>query len=192
LGRASDVDALDVGCGPGETDRFLDGSFSSLHGVDISNGMIRQAAARNPWVNYRHYAEGEPLPYEDRSFDLAFAICVLHHVPPSGWDRFVSEMARVTRPGGLVALFEHNPWNPLTRKAVRNCSFDEDAVLVRRGLARRLLEGAGLERADSAYIVFFPREGPLLAHAERMLGAVPLGAQYFVAHRRPASLGGSR
>ena len=28
-------------------------------------------------------------------------------------------MSRVTRPGGIVAIFEHNPWNPLTRKAVR-------------------------------------------------------------------------
>jgi SAM-dependent methyltransferase len=184
LGDPSNLEVLDVGCGPGETDAFLEGIFSALHGVDISAGMIEQAGRRNPWASYSSYGEGEALPREDEAFDLTFAISVLHHVRIDQRPGLVAEMARVTRPGGLVTIFEHNPWNPLTRKAVRGCPFDEDAVLLPRRRARQLLEGAGLGPAEAAYITFFPGEGPRLERAERALRWLPLGAQYYVAHRR--------
>jgi hypothetical protein len=93
-------------------------------------------------------------------------------------------MARVTRPGGVVAIFEHNPWNPLTRKAVAGCEFDRDAVLVTRREAERLLRGSGLADVEGSYIVFFPRESPWLQRIEGLLGRVPLGAQHVVSGRR--------
>jgi SAM-dependent methyltransferase len=184
LGDSTRLEALDVGCGPGETDAYLEGTFAALHGVDVSAPMTERAAKRNPWARYSRYAEGDPLPYDDAAFDLAFAVCVFHHVPHNERPRLAAEMARVTRPGGLVVLFEHNPWNPLTRKAVRDCPFDEDAVLVSRREAVSLLDSAPLEPVESAYIIFFPRERPRLSRVERGLRWVPLGAQYYVAHRR--------
>jgi SAM-dependent methyltransferase len=186
IGDPGRLKALDVGCGPGETDAFLEGAFGALHGVDLSAPMVQRAAQRNPWASYSSYGEGEPLPYADGEFDISFAICVLHHVPVEQRAGFAAEMARVTRPGGLVAIYEHNPWNPLTRKAVRDCPFDEDAVLLSRPKARRLLEGADLEADESAFIIFFPKRGPRRERIERSLGRVPLGAQYYVAHRRAA------
>jgi SAM-dependent methyltransferase len=184
LGDPARLEALDVGCGPGETDAFLEGAFSALHGVDLSTSMVERAAGRNPWASYSSYERGEPLPYEDGAFDLSFAICVFHHVPVDQRPALAAEMGRVTRTGGLVAIYEHNPWNPLTRKAVRDCPFDEGAVLLSRPKARKLLAGAGLEPAESAFIIFFPRESPRLERIERRLGRVPLGAQYYVANRR--------
>jgi SAM-dependent methyltransferase len=184
LGEPEQLDVLDVGCGPGETDAFLEGAFGSLSGVDLSSEMADRAASRNPWASYSSYGPGEPLPFEDASFDLTFAICVLHHVPPPDRARFLAEMRRVIRPGGLVAVFEHNPLNPLTRKAVRDCPFDEDAVLLSRGEARRRLADAGLAEVESPFIIFFPREGELRSRVERRLGWLPLGAQYYVAGGR--------
>jgi SAM-dependent methyltransferase len=184
LGDPSRLEALDVGCGVGETDAFLEGAFERLRGVDLSAPMVERAAERNPWAAYSSYRRGDPLPYEDDSFDVSFAICVFHHVPVEERPALVSEMARVTRPGGLVAVFEHNPWNPLTRKAVRDCPFDEDAVLLTRPTARKLLDAAALSPVESAYIIFFPKEGPRLGRLERRLRRVPLGAQYYVAHER--------
>ncbi len=73
--------ALDVGCGVGVTDAHLAGRFAELQGVDTSEEAIRRAAAANPGVLYRAY-DGDRLPYEDETFDLAFAICVMHHVDP--------------------------------------------------------------------------------------------------------------
>lgn len=185
VGDPARLEALDVGCGPGETDSFLEGTFRLLHGVDLIPGMAERAASRNPWAHYSTYGRGDRLPYEDEAFDLTFAICVLHHVPPAKRPELIAEMRRVTRGGGLVAIFEHNPRNPLTRKAVRDCPFDEDAVLLPRAEARRRISAAGLDEVEAPFIIFFPREGRLRSRLERRLGWLPLGAQYYVAGRRP-------
>lgn len=175
---------LDVGCGIGDTDRFLEGRVGRLAGVDVAPKMLESARARNPWAEYRDYDAGEPIPFADESFDVCFAVCVFHHIPRDQRARLVGEMRRVCRRGGLVAIFEHNPLNPLTRRAVRDCPFDDDAVLLRRGEARRLIEGSGMKRVESPFIIFFPRQGERRDGIERRLGWLPLGAQYYVAGRR--------
>jgi SAM-dependent methyltransferase len=183
VGRPDRLALLDVGCGPGETDRFLEGRVGRLAGVDVVPRMVERARQRNPWVEYRAYGEGEPIPYEDGAFDVCFAICVLHHVPRVQRTPLVREMKRICSPGGLIALFEHNPLNPLTRKAVRGCEFDRDAELLGRREAAALLTAAGLA-PRSRYIEFFPRQSRLLRRVEARLGWLPLGAQYVVfAHR---------
>jgi SAM-dependent methyltransferase len=179
LGPPAGLRMLDVGCGVGTTDRFLGGVVGELHGVDTSAEAIERARRTNPGVDYRAYA-GERLPYRDQSFDVAFAICVVHHVPVAQWHAFASEMARVLRPRGIAAIFEHNPHNPLTRRVVSNCVFDEDAVLLRRRRAAGLLRSTGLERCEDRYIAFLPFGGRAVAPVERALGRVPLGAQYYV------------
>lgn len=184
LGDPLSVRALDVGCGPGETDSYLAGRLGDIHGVDISEGVLATARARNPDVTYTSF-DGGSLPYGDSGFDLVFAICVVHHVPPAAWQAFVGEMGRVLRPGGVLVLIEHNPLNPLTRLAVARCEFDDEAVLLGPQTARRLQRGAGLVPAVSRYILFFPWRGALFAALEKPLGRVPLGAQYFAAARRP-------
>ncbi len=184
LGETTDLDVLDVGCGAGETERYLKGSFARLTGVDIAPDPLERAAKANPWASYEHYNAGDPIPFPSASFDLSFAICVLHHVPPPERRWFVAEMARVTRAGGIVAIFEHNPFNPLTRIVVHKCSFDEDAVLLSRRHTMRLLKHEGLRVVAAPYIIFFTREGQRLERIERSLRGLPFGAQYYVAATR--------
>ena len=183
LGDPRSLSFLDVGCGPGETDRWLERRVRTLTGVDISPRMIEIAMKRNPWASYRT-VDGT-LPFSSATFDVCFAVCVLHHVSRRERPALLAEMARVTRPGGLVALFEHNPWNPLTRKAVAACDFDRDAELLPRRESEALLRGAGLTDLEGAYIIFFPRESPPLQWIERRLGRLALGAQHVVSGRRP-------
>jgi SAM-dependent methyltransferase len=184
VGASAELAFLDIGCGTGETDRFLEGRVGRLAGVDVAPAMLDQARLRNPWAEYRSYSTGEPVPFADHSFDVCFAICVLHHVPGGERSQLVEEMKRICRPGGLIAVFEHNPLNPLTRKAVRGCEFDRDAELLTRRETSRLLSGAGL-RPAGRYIEFFTSDRPVLRRIERQLGWVPLGAQYAVFARRP-------
>ncbi len=183
LGDPAAVDALDVGCGIGLTDAHLAGRFRSLTGVDISPGVLETAAAANPGVRYE-LAAPDRLPFGDGTFDLAFSICVVQVVPPAARARFASELARVTRPGGLVAVFEHNPYNPLTRLAVRRCEFGGDARMLARRDATRLLEREGLAVVDTGYVLLFPTRRDPLLRIERALSWAPLGAQYYVAARR--------
>jgi SAM-dependent methyltransferase len=182
LGDPAGLRALDVGCGTGDTDSLLD-AFGELHGVDTSRELVRRARARNPGRTYTHY-DGQKLPYAEASFDLVFAICVVHHVPPRQWRRFAAELDRVVRPGGLVAIVEHNPLNPLTRLVVARCRFDVDACLLGRGRAQELLRQAGLTPVSDRYILFLPWRGPGVRALQRRLARVPLGAQYVVAGRR--------
>jgi SAM-dependent methyltransferase len=184
LGSPERLRVLDAGCGPGETDRFLADTFERLAGVDVSRGILKAAAERNPWVDYRHFSAGRQIPFETDTFDLSFAICVFHHVEPADRSGLLREMARVTRRGGIVVVFEHNPFNPATRKVVRDCPFDEDVSLLTMAGTRRLMTAEDLQVVDSHYILFFPRRGAALRRLERGLRRFPLGAQYYVAGRK--------
>lgn len=181
LSRNGPLRALDVGCGPGLLHSYLTG-LGELHGIDVSESMIEAARKANPEVRY-HVGDGSALPFEDGEFDLSFASCVLHHVPPGERNAFLAELCRVTRVGGLVVIVEHNPLNPLTRLAVHRCVFDEDAVLAGRAETRRRLQAQGLRIVGERSILFFPWGGALFARLEQALGRLPLGAQYYVAGR---------
>jgi len=183
LGNPARLRVLDIGCGIGLTDRTLAKRFGELHGVDPAEEAVARAIELNPDVHYRVSDPGR-LPHDDGAFDVAFAICVLHHVEPADRSAFVRDMARVVRPGGLVALFEHNPRNPLTRLAVSRCEFDEGVRLLGRREAARSLRAADLTIVERRYLLFFPFERRWTAPAERALRAVPLGAQHYVVGRR--------
>ena len=114
LGNPAQLSAVDVGCGVGSTDGHLEGHFKELHGIDTAGEAIKRAASNNPTVRYQSY-DGRTLPFADGELDLAFAINVVHHVPPAERAAFASELRRVLRPGGLAVVFEQNPLNPLTR-----------------------------------------------------------------------------
>ena len=134
----------------------------------------------NPQVDYRAYQGGD-MPFEDDALDVAFTICVLHHVPPAEWTAFAREMRRVVRPGGLIVVFEHNPLNPLTRVSVSRCPFDEDVTLLRAGTTERLLREVGLSDPERRFFFFLPLRKIAESRLEHVLRRVPLGAQYYVA-----------
>jgi len=93
--------AIDVGCGPGaltaELVRRL--GASNVAAVDPSAAFVEAARARLPGADVR-VAGAEALPFDDGSFDVAFAQLVVHFMadPVAG----IAEMARVTRAGGTV------------------------------------------------------------------------------------------
>jgi SAM-dependent methyltransferase len=174
---------LDVGCGTGLADRLLLPHVAALEGVDVSEGMVDRARAENPAASYQVY-DGRALPFADGAFDVVFAMCVLHHVEPPDRRGLLHEMGRVTKPDGLTMVFEHNPLNPLTRRVVRDCAFDEGVQLLGRGELERLYRAAGLTRVESEYMLFFPWRADAL---ERRLTRLPLGAQYVVTGRPVAA-----
>jgi SAM-dependent methyltransferase len=101
-GVRADQRVLDVGCGPGA----LTGELVSRTGatnvaaVDPSASFVDAARTRLPGVDVRQ-ASAEQLPFEDDVFDAALAQLVVHFM--SDPVRGIAEMARVVRPGGVVA-----------------------------------------------------------------------------------------
>jgi SAM-dependent methyltransferase len=183
LGDPGKLKALDIGSGIGLVDKFLKHKVKDLHGVDIEEGVIEKARINNPEVTYNIY-DGMKLPFHDNMFDLAFAINVIHHVPPGDWENFSKEMHRILKPGGIAVVFEHNPYNPLTRKVVRDCEFDRDAVLLKHSRIKDLFKSAGFQTVVDKYIIFFPFKAGLFRVIENALGWLPLGAQQYIAGRK--------
>jgi SAM-dependent methyltransferase len=177
FGESASPRVLEVGCGLGLMQRRLSPRLPRLWGIDTALGCLAQAG-RAAGGSRLVAADGQRAPFAEGSFDLVFAVCVLHHVPQARRAALVAEMTRLTRRGGLVAIWEHNPWNPLTRRVVARCPLDRDAVLLSLLQARRLLRGAGLARIRSRCLLFFPWRGRAWQEAERLVARVPLGAQF--------------
>jgi len=93
---------LDVGCGPGGLTRELVQRVGAdaVAAVDPSRPFVVACRERNPGVDVRE-AAAEELPFEDGAFDAALASLVVHFMRDA--EAGVREMARVTRPGGVVA-----------------------------------------------------------------------------------------
>src|SRR6188472_135991 len=94
--------ALDVGCGPGALTRELVSRVGAeaVSAVDPSEPFVEAVRERLPGVHVER-ASAERLPFADGSFDRVMAQLVVHFMAdPLGG---LAEMARVARPGGVVA-----------------------------------------------------------------------------------------
>lgn len=109
---------LDVGCGPGHLARLLAGRDCRVTAVDRGRRMLRIASrlavAEKTPVSFVRACAGR-LPFADGSFDLTLATAMVYFVPQP--EMVLREMARVTRPGGLVASLD--PADSMTTKAMR-------------------------------------------------------------------------
>jgi SAM-dependent methyltransferase len=183
-GVGPDQRLLDYGCGTGTLLGLSSARFRSIAGFDPSHESLALAREQAPRATF--YTEEDAIP--DAAFDVAILSGVLHHVPPSERGRVVSRVAAKLAPGGRLFVFEHNPYNPLTRRAVRACPFDDDAILLPPSEVRGLLERASLLGVRQEFVLFFPRALASLRPLEPLLRWCPLGAQTLTvgAARAPA------
>ena len=144
--------ALDVGCGPGAlTSELVDRlGADAVIAVDPSAPFVEAARARHPGVDVRA-ANAEDLPFEDDVVDVALAQLVVHFMTDPV--RGISEMRRVTRPGGVVAacVWDHaGGMGPLglfwqiARELDPTVVDESDLPGTREGHLRRLFIEAGL------------------------------------------------
>ena len=173
---------LDFGSGVGNSVAQFGRSFAGteLTCADVSQRSLDVAEQRHPGAMHSLRIEGGRLAAEDQCFDISFSACVFHHIPHEEHAAWLRELHRVTRTGGLLSVFEHNPLNPLTVRAVNTCPFDANARLIRAGVFARRCAEAGWRRPQVRYHLFFPRALAALRPMDRMLTWCPLGAQYSV------------
>jgi SAM-dependent methyltransferase len=151
--------ALDVGCGPGALTRVLVDRLgeAQVAAIDPSRPFVEAARARLPGVDIRE-ATAEHLPFESHTFDLALAELVVHFMsdPVAG----ITEMARVTRPGGTIAacVWDYasdtgalSPFWKVARALEPGIDDESGLAGVREGHLAELFELAGLHdiRSDS-------------------------------------------
>lgn len=170
---------LEYGCGIGRNIPFLKDAFpgAEISGSDISGASLQIARAENPDVNF--YIDNADF-YADEPYDVIFIAGVFHHIPVVERVAIMLALYQRLRSGGVIIIFEHNPFNPVTRRIVNNCPYDRDAVLLRPSELKSRLINANFLVRGGAYCLFVPPSLPLLLPLENMLGWLPLGGQYWL------------
>ncbi|MCC6918581.1 MAG: methyltransferase domain-containing protein [Alphaproteobacteria bacterium] len=110
LGVQRGDQVLELGCGPGEALLALSrlASGGTVHGVDRSAVMLRQAARRNARAIGQmrvslHSASFEALPVADASIDKVLAVNVIYFW--TDLDAILRELRRILRPGGRFVVY---------------------------------------------------------------------------------------
>ena len=181
LGRSFRGKVLDFGCGVGLLSRFLLLHLPGcqLDGYDISPtslaGVPVETSSRGKFTSL--------LSELDANYDVIVVANVMHHIGRNDRQRVINDLQRRLGNGGSLVAFEHNPLNPLTRLAVKQCPFDSGAVLLWPRELRMYFNNAGLSLQRRDYITFFPRVLSGLRPLESKLAWCAAGAQYVVVGR---------
>ncbi|MBC8164929.1 MAG: class I SAM-dependent methyltransferase [Bryobacteraceae bacterium] len=97
--------ALEIGCGPGRLMRPMSGCFGEIHGVDVSDEMIRRAQANLggiPHAHAHHTSGADLAPFADESFDFVYSYAVFQHIPSRDVVmQYMREAHRVLKPNGI-------------------------------------------------------------------------------------------
>lgn len=98
--------ALDFGCGVGRLTRALADHFDEVVGLDIAPSMLDLARAHDPLDRCRFLLnDATTLRLDSNSFDFAYSNIVFQHIEPRHTRRYLAELLRVLKVGGVL-LFQ--------------------------------------------------------------------------------------
>ncbi len=92
---------LEIGTGAGRDTGYFVERGVETYGVDLSTEQLRHAAARGGLVAL---ASVRALPFADESFEAAWTMSTLMHVPDSAIEGGLAEIRRVLAPGAVAAV----------------------------------------------------------------------------------------
>ena len=171
---------LDFGCGIGDTTAYLASMFPAAEviGVDEAAKALEHAVERFGADRVRFEGIENISP---GYFDLVYVNGVFHHIPPAERISALNLIRQSLSPGGRLALFENNPWNPGARMVMKRIPFDRDAIMISPREAVRLVSESGFQHpAQVRSLFYFPHFLSWLRATEVVLNRLLLGAQYCV------------
>jgi SAM-dependent methyltransferase len=170
---------LEFGCGIGRNISFLRAAFpdADIFGSDISLQSLTIAREMNPRVQF--FSEKE-LSSRDELFDLIFIAGVYHHISPMQRTNVTKLLYKRLTPEGQLMIFEHNPYNPITRKIVSSCPYDKGVILLAPRTLKNHVREAGFGFYRQGFCLFFPPWLPFLSKLDPYLKWLPLGGQYWI------------
>jgi len=101
---------LDFGCGCGRVARhFIEAVPSAtLFGIDVDSEAVRWCS-RNLRGNFSAISSAPPTSFRSASFDLIYAVSVFTHLDQPSQDRWLAEIQRLLKPGGIFIASTHHP-----------------------------------------------------------------------------------
>ncbi len=173
-GDARSRRALEIGCGPGRLMLPMSRYFGDIHGVDVSEDMIRLAKEKLRDIPhaYASVASGADLAgFADESFDFVYSYAVFQHIPSRDVVfNYLSEALRVLKPDGVLrcqinglpeAAARYDTWNGVRISA-------EDLVALARKRDFQLL---AIEGASTQYMWMTARKTPRAREREPAIAA---------------------
>lgn len=176
-GKTQGRSSLDIGAGEGQYSLGLQSLGFSATLTDVSPEFL-EVARKKSGIQDCVVADASNLPFAPESRDVIVLAMVLHHIPVEKWPAVFAECRRVLMPGGLVAIYEHNPWNPLTRRVMASLPFDADANPRPLPVMKKHVAAAGFTFLIQEYLFFVPGALKVLCPVEKLLTWCPAGAQY--------------
>jgi SAM-dependent methyltransferase len=161
LGAPKNLRWVEVGCGNGAFTEELIAHCapSAVSAVDPSEGQLSFARTRpGAKLAQFHLGDAQALPFPDRSFDAAAMALVITFVADAA--KAVAEMARVVRPGGMVATYMWDtlgggvPLAPI-EAALKFLGKDyvrANSAASKREVMETLWRGAGLQAVETRVI----------------------------------------
>lgn len=174
---------LNFGCGIGKSEPLLLKYFpnSKILGIDVSAESIELAKEQKYDASKIHFEvfDGTNINLNEK-FDIIYIANVFHHIPHSEHKNLTKQLHSLLTEKGSLFMFEHNPFNPLTLRTVKQCEFDVDAVLLTPGYSSKLYYDSGFADVKCRFTLFFPKFLSLFRPLESSLHWLPLGAQYYI------------
>jgi len=174
---------MDFGCGTGMSLSLLADVFDAeqVIGLDPSEESLAVAGES---VGSRAVQLATPGKYvPQQNIDLVFCNGVFHHIPKAEQPAAINYVCRCLRSGGMFAMWENNPWNPMQSFAMKHSEIDKNAIPLRPPESRQLVASQfSVIRTD--YLFFFPGYFTWLRPLEKILIKMPLGAQYQILARK--------
>ncbi|MEZ4749934.1 MAG: class I SAM-dependent methyltransferase [Bdellovibrionota bacterium] len=99
--------ALDFGCGMGRISQALAARGREVHGVDISEEMVRLAREHNQFpanCSYHHNPTTDLSLFQSETFDFVYCVIVLQHMPPALMKGYLKEFLRVLSRQGQILV----------------------------------------------------------------------------------------
>ncbi|KAI9247743.1 S-adenosyl-L-methionine-dependent methyltransferase [Sporodiniella umbellata] len=100
------VSVLDIGCGSGAWLADMNSEYPNCkyYGCDIID--IPDLIRKLPKLNFVHGNVSKRLPYKDNTFDFTHMRFFVYGLRADEWPNAIKEIVRVTKPGGMIQLFE--------------------------------------------------------------------------------------
>jgi len=104
LSPLKDKQILEIGCGKGRFSNQISLNHARCFGIDVSENFLQIAKNKNQGTFLKSSATR--LPFKDNSFDAAFAVEVIEHIP--GLEKLIIEANNVLKPQGKLVIIDRN------------------------------------------------------------------------------------
>jgi glycosyltransferase involved in cell wall biosynthesis/SAM-dependent methyltransferase len=145
---------LDFGVGVGRLARMFKAFTGRYVGVDVDLRAILWVRENLPWVRAIHTIPGGRLPFPDSYFDMVASISVFSHLSEPDQTFYLSELHRVTQPGGSLVITVHG------ERALRR-AMEEATVLELLGIGPNHLTLASAALSKGSGLHFVKQNGHL-------------------------------